>query len=167
MDNSEQRSVLYNATYTSNAPLNSLGAPAKSFLILFANWITAKKSPAPNPKFIADVFLVPPERGDSAGGNSKWRSPAQRHLYWVHTLMLSGRVNQKVRNRCVFAHYAMDLDGLSSTKATEGSSSPATVMLSRRAEQGQVRALNKCAKKTGLRLCTPPYESEVEHVHRT
>jgi len=41
------------ATYISTARLNSLGAPAKSFLILLANWITAKKSPTPIPKLIA------------------------------------------------------------------------------------------------------------------
>jgi hypothetical protein len=45
------------AAYTSNAPLNSLGAPAKSFLILLAKSITAKKSPTPNPKLIAAFVL--------------------------------------------------------------------------------------------------------------
>lgn len=39
-------------THTSNAPLNSLGALAKSLLILLASWITATKSPTLNPKLI-------------------------------------------------------------------------------------------------------------------
>jgi hypothetical protein len=45
------------ATYTSNVPLNSLGAPAKSFLILLANWITVTKSPILIPKLIAASLL--------------------------------------------------------------------------------------------------------------
>jgi hypothetical protein len=74
--------------------LNSLGAPMKSALILFTSWITAIKSPIPNPKLILIV----------ASGLLKVNEDEDEGMKLLRTVQLRGVLSAGISGSTSRAH---------------------------------------------------------------